>query len=225
MKLKAISEATTPSAEQAKADQAANAERQEQIKKVLANTNKIWNSSSTAKILADPQQAFDSLFSLAKNDKLLIHDTMPLIEELTRCTKLNNSIAILPVDPSKPEGAKIEDSWRAAKSSTIRSLIKMANKLDEGVMSTIGGLFTKLIKFIIKAAAAGIAAGATMGSSGGYRGRNLSGSKGLTKAKTDQYKIALVNAQFIDSFLVEIEKTSELIYNAPEVQTALGITP
>jgi len=231
-RLDIIFEANAPSAQQSQADKEANQERQEQIQKVLQNAQQVWNTSNIAKIIVDPNKAFNTLLKIAKNEKTLAYEDANLIREIIESTVINPNIADLFDDSSNSTFGKM---WAASILNSLETTKTQFEKLQlEGIMGTIGGLFVKLVKFLIKTTAAGLAAGATLGASlvskggaygGGYGRGSRSKSGKLTGNIEDKYKIALRNAAFIDAYIAELDKEAAIIYEDPQVQEALGSNP
>lgn len=230
-RLDIIFEANAPSAQQSQADKEANQERQDQIQKVLQNARQVWDTSNIAKIIENPDKAFNTLLKIAKNETKLAYDDGQIISQLISCTVINPKIASL-YDSSN---ATYSAMWAASIRNSLDTTIKQFVNLQlEGVMGTIGGLFVKLVKFLIKTTAAGLAAGATLGASlvskggaygGGYGRGSRSKSGKLTGNIEDKYKIALRNAAFIDAYIAELDKEAAIICQDQRVQAALGSNP
>lgn len=231
MKLRHICEAKT----QAELDQEANQKRQEQIKQVLEAAEKAFQNSSVAKIMEDSGNTFTELLKLAKNESALLHSDQTLQADLLACIgRLNQAIATLDIG-----GNKVIDIWGDAFTTINKQIIQAFGKLqleskqytiEEGILSSIGGLFVKVIGFLIKTTAAGLAAGAAFGAAiagnrqgyGGGYGRSRGGSGEKRQGEIEmKYKIALLNAKYIDALLKGLEPTAENILKDAGVKAAL----
>lgn len=231
MKLRNICEAKT----QAELDAEANTQRQEQIKKVLEAAEQAFLKSDVAQIMEDNNKTFADLLNLARNEAVLLHsDNTKQVEILDCLGAINPKIANIPIS-SPPRN--VIDWWSDAITDVNGKLINQFNKLqleskqytlEEGILSSIGGIFTKAIKFLIQTTVAGLAAGAAFGAAlagskygGGYR----SGGKGTGSQMRGQvdtkYKIALLNAKYIDALLQNLEPTAKRILQDANVQSAL----
>lgn len=234
MKLRHICEAKT----QAELDQEVNQKRQEEIKKFLDDAQQAFNSSNIAKIMENSNNTFAELLKLAKNESSVLHsDSASQTQLLTSMAGINPAIANLTIGTNTVIGIW-GDELTKANDALIQAFSKMrleskSRTIEEGILSNIGGLFVKVIGFLIKTTAAGLAAGAAFGAAiagnkyGGYsRGGNYgrSGKRDELQGEIEvKYKIALLNAKYIDALLKALEPTAESLLKDPGVKSALGI--
>lgn len=234
MKLRHISEAKT----QTELDQEVNQKRQEEIKKFLDDAQQAFNNSNIAKVMENSGNTFAELLKLAKNESSLLHSDSALQTQL-----LNSMAGINPAIANVTIGKDTVISiWGDALTKANNALIQTFSKMrlesktrtiEEGILSSIGGLFFKVVGFLIKTTAAGLAAGAAFGAAmagnkyGGYgRGGNYDRSSKGEKMQGEievKYKIALLNAKYVDALLKALEPTAESLLKDTGVKKALGI--
>ena len=233
MKLRNIREAAPT---QAELDKQANDQRQEQIKQMLDAASKKFSSSNIAQLLQDSKQAFNDILNIARNETTIISED----------TNLQNALSDIIIKGLNQKASQISNTgadWTQLNSTAMANTVATFKKLQlenktiesiihEGVLNTLGSIFTKVIGFLIKTTAAGLAAGASFGlalagnRSGGYGGYGGSsrGSQARGQGTVDtKYKIALFNAKFVDFYLGQVEPGAAKILQDPAIKTAIGI--
>lgn len=239
MKLSQINEATSP--EQDRLNKEANDKRRKLLADMLRKTKKEFSSLAMGKIINNPKRAFQGLLKLATDDKSVIYDNNTSIQALHDFLfELNPFLASVRAGAARTEWEKHVDDSIAKNVAQfqklpLESIDKLLAIIEEGILGTIGGIFTKIVKFLIKAAAAGLAIGASIasgGGRGGYGGYGRGGSSTgsskntLTGEVEDKYKIQLRNAAFIDACIKDINSLAEdWLLNDADIINALSKAP
>ena len=240
MKLSQINEATSP--EQDRLNQEANDKRRKLLADMLRKTKNEFSSLAMGKIINNPKGAFRGLLKLATNDKIVAHDDSTSLQDIhIYLFELNPFLASVRAGAARAEWEKhVDDSITKNVAQfqklPLESIDKLLAIIEEGILGTIGGIFTKIVKFLIKAAAAGLAIGASIasgGGRGGYGGYGRGGSSSTGSSKNtltgeveDKYKIQLRNAAFIDACIKDINSLAEdWLLNDADIINALSKAP